>query len=219
LHKHYRRGSEVIRALDGVDVEIGRGEKVALVGPSGSGKTTFMNIIGGLDTPTSGSARVAGVELAGLGERALTELRRREVGFIFQRFYLIPTLTVAENVALPLVFGGEADEPPAAALARTGLEGKGRLRVGNLSGGDKQRVAIARALVKRPTLLLADEPTGRLEPDVRDAIFDLFDELAAGGVAVVVATHDLEAAGRCDRTIYLQDGKVVSREESWLLES
>jgi putative ABC transport system ATP-binding protein len=216
LVKHYRRGSETIKALDGVDLSVNGGEMAAVVGPSGSGKTTLMNIIGCLDTPTAGSARIAGVELAGLKEAGLVDVRRREVGFIFQRFYLISTLTAAENVGLPALFGGGAAAGVDEALRRIGLAGKGNLRIGNLAGGDKQRVAIARALAKSPSVLLADEPTGRLEPAVRDGIFALFRELADDGVAIVVATHDLEAASRCDRTVYLQDGKIVSREESWL---
>jgi ABC-type lipoprotein export system ATPase subunit len=216
LVKHYRRGSETIKALDDVDLSVSAGEMAAVVGPSGSGKTTLMNIIGCLDTPTAGSARIAGVELAGLDEAALVNVRRREVGFIFQRFYLIPTLTAAENVALPAMFDGGNGAGVDEALRKTGLTGKGRLRIGNLAGGDKQRVAIARALAKDPAVLLADEPTGRLEAAVRDEIFALFRELADDGVAIVVATHDLEAASRCDRTVYLQDGKIVSREESWL---
>jgi len=216
LVKHYRRGSETIKALDGVDLNVNGGEMVAVVGPSGSGKTTLMNIIGCLDAPTAGSAKIAGVELAGLNEAALVGVRRREVGFIFQRFYLIPTLTAAENVAMPSLFGGGAAAGVDEALRRTGLGGKGPFRIGNLAGGDKQRVAIARAVAKDPAVLLADEPTGRLEPSVRDEIFALFRELADDGVAVVVATHDLEAADLCDRTVYLQDGKIVSRGESWL---
>jgi len=221
LVKLYHRGDETVHALDGVDLTIRRGEMVAVVGPSGSGKTTLMNIIGCLDVPASGSAKINGVELAGLNEAGLLAVRRRAVGFIFQRFYLIPTLTVAENVALPFLFekGAAADGSASAvtaALRRTGLGDKARHQIKNLSGGDKQRVAIARAVVKHPALLLADEPTGRLEPEVRDDVFALFRELTAEGVAVVVATHDLEAAAKCDRTVYLQDGKVVTREESWL---
>ncbi|MCP4230994.1 MAG: ABC transporter ATP-binding protein [bacterium] len=238
LKKHYIRGSETIKALDGIDMAVKPGELVAVVGPSGSGKTTLMNIISCLDTPDNGSVKVAGRETAGLNESGLIDIRRREIGYVFQRFYLIPTLSVQENVALPLMFLNgkprkrKKDEPEwsafeilfssvdsdplASALRETGLINKGKQKIRNLTGGDKQRVAIARALVKRPSVILADEPTGRLEPEVRDEIFALFRQLAENGVTFVIATHDLEAAALCDRTIYLQDGKVVNKEESWL---
>jgi len=239
LAKHYRRGSETIKALDGVDFAVKSGEIVAVVGPSGSGKTTLMNVIGCLDTPTSGSVSIGGTDVTALRERELIRVRRRAVGFIFQRFYLVHTLTVAENVALPLTFdnkpnlkepekveaewgalrflmGDYRHDPVNEALRQVGLFGKDREKIQNLAGGDKQKAAVARALVNNPRLILADEPTGRLEPAARDEIFALFRKLAGGGTAFVVATHDLDAAALCDRTIYLQDGKIVPKEESWL---
>jgi putative ABC transport system ATP-binding protein len=238
LKKHYVRGSETIKALDGIDLTVKPGELVAVVGPSGSGKTTLMNIISCLDTFDEGSVKVAGRETFGLDENGLIDIRRREIGYVFQRFYLVPTLSVQENVALPLIFlnvkprrrdkdtpewsafnmlfSSVDSDPLTSALRETALLSKGKQKIRNLTGGDKQRVAIARALVKRPSVILADEPTGRLEPEVRDEIFALFRQLAENRVSFVIATHDLEAAALCDRTIYLQDGKTVNKEDSWL---
>jgi putative ABC transport system ATP-binding protein len=218
LKKHYRRGIETVRALDDVDFEIHPGEVVAMVGPSGSGKTTLMNLISCLDTPTEGELRVGGRDVAHASEKELVRIRRDMIGFIFQQFHLIPTLTAAENVELPTLFSRRklSASETSRLLERVGLKGRERLSAYLLSGGDKQRVAIARALVNSPKLLIADEPTGKLETAVRDALIQLFRELSQDGLAIFIATHDLELAGASDRILYLQDGKLVSREESSL---
>ena len=239
LTKIYGRGPKTVKALDGVDLTVSPGEMVAVAGPPASVNTTLLNIAGCLDAPTSGSVTIAGSNVTDPGEKELIRVRRREFGFIFQRFYFIPTLTVAENVALPLTFDNERNvkesekdaaewgalrflmgdyrhDPVNEALRRVGLPGKGRERISKLTSGDKQKVAVARALVNNPRVILADEPTGRLEPAGRDEIFALFRKLADSGTAFVVATRDPDAAALCDRTIYLQNGKIVPKEESWL---
>lgn len=219
LTKYYRRGSETVKALDGVDLTIRAGEVVAMVGPSGSGKTTLMNLISCLDTPTSGKLFVAGRDVAHASERELVSVRREVIGFIFQQFHLIPTLTGVENVELPTLFSGKdvPRETTLKLLERVGMKGREHLPASRLSGGDKQRVAIARALINNPRLLVADEPTGKLETTVRDVLLRLFRDLAGDGLAVFIATHDLELAEACDRILYLQDGRFVGRRESLLL--
>ncbi|MFO7675055.1 MAG: ABC transporter ATP-binding protein [bacterium] len=210
LWRSYRRGSETIHALAGVTLAIAPGEVLAVVGRSGSGKTTLLNQVGCLDRPTWGSIRLAGTEVTGLAESELVAFRRNHVGFIFQLFYLIPTLTVEENVRLPLIFARRSDDSRVRELLqRTGLERHRRSLPGQLDGGTMQRVAIARALVNRPKLLLADEPTGRLERAAREQVLAIFRELAADGLGILMATHDLEQAAQADRIIELSDGKVV----------
>lgn len=210
LWRSYRRGSETIHALAGVALDLAPGEMLAVVGRSGSGKTTLLNQVGCLDRPTRGSIKLAGTEVSGLAETELVAFRRDHIGFIFQLFYLIPTLTVEENVRLPLVFARRPDDGRVAELLRrTGLERHRRSLPGQLDGGGMQRVAIARALVNRPRLLLADEPTGRLELAARAQVLGIFRELAAGGLGILIATHDLEQAAQADRIIELSDGKVV----------
>jgi len=211
LKKYYRRGSEVVKALDGVDLELNTGEIVAVVGPSGSGKTTLMNLISCLDSPTAGNIKIAGEDVTGLKESQLTAIRRKNIGFIFQRFHLIPTLTVKENIELPLIFAREAihKEKVQELLKRVGLKGKEHLRANMISGGDKQLVSIARALINNPRVIIADEPTGRLEEKERDTVMGLFKELAGSGLAITIATHDLGIAEESDRIIQLQDGKIV----------
>jgi putative ABC transport system ATP-binding protein len=218
LVKHYRRGRETVKALDGVTLSIRPGEMLAIVGPSGSGKTTLMNLISCLDTPTSGALTVGGTEVSHLNEGRLIGIRRSTIGFIFQQFCLIPTLTASENVGLPLLFTGEHADPDRIGelLTAVGLGGRGGIPVHRLSGGDKQRVAIARALVNEPKLLIADEPTGKLETAVRDRLVAIFRDLASRGIAVFIATHDLELAERTDRIIHLQDGRIVPKEASSL---
>lgn len=218
LKKYYERGSETVKALDGVDFQIRAGEVVSIVGPSGSGKTTLMNLISCLDAPTDGTLQIAGTDVGRLKESRLIEVRRNHIGFVFQQFYLIPTLTVRENITLPLVFSRMDEEADRVdwVMRMVGLEGKDRLRIDQLSGGDKQRVSIARALVNQPQILIADEPTGKLENEVRDCIIDLFLKLAEDGLAVFIATHDLVVAARTRRIIHLQDGKIVPRESSSL---
>ncbi len=213
LKKYYRRGSETVKALDGVDLGIRSGEIISIVGPSGSGKTTLLNLIGCLDSPTDGSLKIAGQDIAGLKSSQLADLRSENIGFIFQRPHLIPTLTVKENIELPLVFTKEEIDKQAflKLLERARLKGKERLRVNTINGGDKQMVSIARALINNPKVVIADEPTGRLEAKERDSVMEIFKELAESGLAIVIATHDLSIAAMTDKIIHLQDGKIIDQ--------
>lgn len=218
LKKYYRRGTEIVKALDGVDFEIRENEIVSIVGPSGSGKTTLMNLISCLDKATAGTLKIGDTDVTHLGEDELIQIRRENIGFIFQKFYLIPTLTTRENVELPLIFAKKKidEKKVSILLEEVGLKGKERIQIKHLSGGDKQRISIARALINDPKLLLADEPTGRLETKVRNRLLNLFKELSNKGLAIFIATHDLELASATKRIIYLQDGRIVSKEESLL---
>jgi len=211
LKKYYRRGSETVKALDGVDIDIKAGEIVSIVGPSGSGKTTLMNLIGCLDSPTEGSLRIAGKDIAGLKESQLIPIRSENIGFIFQRFQLIPTLTAKENIELPLIFARKTIEPNRLEnlLVKVGLKGKENLQVKMLSAGDKQMTAIARALINDPKIIIADEPTGKLETKESDMVLAIFKELAESNLAITIATHDMNLAERSDRIIHLQDGKII----------
>lgn len=209
--KVYRRGAEEVRALDGVSLQIAQGEFVAVVGPSGSGKTTLLQILGCMDRPTSGSVRIAGRETSGLDDRGMTALRRKTIGFIFQRFFLLPSLTAIENVTLPMVFN-RSRAPQADAdgvLALVGLKDRAQHRIEELSGGQMQRVAIARALINQPRILLADEPTGNLDSENAERIFELFRSLKSSQVTVVVVTHNMELARTADRILRIKDGHVV----------
>src|SRR5512137_1005831 len=208
--KTYRRGSEDVCALRGVDLVIEAGEFVSIVGPSGAGKTALMNILGCLDTPTSGLLMIDGIPVTGKKESALVKIRREHIGFVFQQFFLIPTLTVAENVGLPLIFAGKPYDRDAIAaiLARVGLSHRADHLPSQLSGGEMQRVAIGRALVNNPRILLADEPTGNLDSVTADGIYRLFDDLHAQGITVIVVTHNRELAGRAGRIITIRDGCV-----------
>ncbi len=214
LWRTYRRGSETIHALAGVSLSVRPGEMVGVVGRSGSGKTTLLNQIGCLDRPTRGTIHIAGREVTALGERDLVAFRRDHIGFIFQLFYLIPTLTALENVELPMVFARDRERRARAeeALCRVGMTDFGALPR-QLNGGDMQRVAIARALVRRPRLLLADEPTGRLEAAAKGAIMGIFRDLTAQGLAVVLVTHDPTLAAQSDRVLELRDGRAASLAE------
>jgi putative ABC transport system ATP-binding protein len=218
LKKYYQRGSEMVRALDGVDFKIIEREIVSIVGPSGSGKTTLMNLIGCLDKATEGTLKIGNTEVTPLEENDLIKIRRENIGFVFQRFYLIPTLTVRENIELPLIFAKKSinEKKLSVLLEEVGLKGKERTQVKYLSGGDKQRTGIARALVNNPKILIADEPTGKLETEVREQIVELFKSLSEKGLAICIATHDLELAQATQRIIHLQDGKIISKEESSL---
>ncbi|HTE20064.1 MAG TPA: ABC transporter ATP-binding protein [Armatimonadota bacterium] len=213
LSKAYRRGTEEVRALDGVSFTIRRAEFVAVVGPSGSGKTTLLNLLGCLDLPSSGSLHIAGHPVQGLSERGLTRLRREQMGFVFQHFGLIPTLTVTENITLPTVFSRRPSADRVRELvAKVGLAHRERHRPHQLSGGEMQRVAIARALVNSPEILLADEPTGNLDTATGEAILQLFRELRAEGLTVVVVTHNSSLAEAADRRLELRDGRLLAEE-------
>ncbi|UCG42694.1 MAG: ABC transporter ATP-binding protein [candidate division WOR-3 bacterium] len=215
LWRTYRRGSEEIHALAGVGLDLRPGEIVSIVGRSGSGKTTMLNQVGCLDRPSSGSILVDGTDVTRLREKDLVAFRRDHIGFIFQLFYLIPTLTVEENIRLPLVFARRQDDERVDELIeRVGLTKERRSLPKQLDGGAMQRVAIARALINRPRILLADEPTGRLEKKSRAAVLDIFRELATDGLAILMATHDLEQAGEADRIIEFSDGKVVRETQN-----
>jgi len=212
--KIYRRGREEIRALDNVSFAIDCGEFVAITGPSGAGKTTLLNILGCMDTPTSGTLRISGREAGKLSEREQTLLRRREIGFVFQHFGLIPTLTVAENIALPALFARKQDNGRTGELLeRVGLASRRNHRPHELSGGEMQRVAIARALVNNPSLILADEPTGNLDTGTGDAIIDLFRRLNGQGLTIMVVTHNETMAGSAQRRLALRDGRLVNLSE------
>jgi len=216
LKKYYQRGSEMVKALDGVDFKIMEREIVSIVGPSGSGKTTLMHLIGCLDKASAGSLKIGDTEVASLEENDLIKIRRENIGFVFQRFYLIPTLTVRENVELPLIFAKKSipEKKLSVLLEEVGLKGKERIQVKYLSGGDKQRTGIARALVNDPKILIADEPTGKLETEVKGQILELFKNLSEKGLAICIATHDLELAQATQRIIHLQDGKIIPKEKS-----
>ncbi|MER6597042.1 ABC transporter ATP-binding protein [Streptomyces parvus] len=216
LHRSYGSGAAAVHALRGVSFEIPRGELVALKGRSGSGKTTLLNLVGGLDTPDGGRITVDGTELAGLGEKGLLELRRDRVGFIFQSFGLIPILTAAENVGVPLRLRkadpAERDERVALLLSLVGLADHAEQRPGELSGGQQQRVAIARALANRPALLIADEPTGQLDAETGLAVMELLRAVVRSeNVTALVATHDPQLLGLADRVLELSDGHIVEQ--------
>jgi putative ABC transport system ATP-binding protein len=211
--KTYPAADAPVRALDGVSLEIKRGEMVALVGPSGCGKSTLLNLIGCVDLPTSGSVFVDGRDTAKLDDDALTLLRRDRIGTIFQFFNLLPALTVEANVALPLVLQGvplaEIARRTAAALADVDLAEKAHAYPAQVSGGQLQRAAIARAMVHQPAVVLADEPTGNLDSHNGDNVLRLLRALADGGQAILMATHSAEAAAVCDRTVHMRDGRIV----------
>ena len=213
LARRYKMGDTFVDALQGVDLELARGEFVALVGPSGSGKSTVLNLIGGLDRPTEGEIWIDGAELSSSDEKTLTRHRRQHVGFVFQSFNLLPRLTAEENVALPLMFSGVVEKErqvrARALLERVGLGARLAHRPTQLSGGEQQRVAIARALVGQPALLLADEPTGNLDTTTGVEIMRLLKELnQEHGLTLLVVTHDPEVAAFADRIVRLRDGQV-----------
>jgi putative ABC transport system ATP-binding protein len=210
-------GVTPVSALGGVNLSIGAGERVAVMGPSGSGKSTFLNLVCGLDQPTSGSILIDGVDIGVLDDDARTRLRRERIGMIFQTFNLLPTLTAVENVALPLRLNGlarrQAELRAEAMLKRVGLGGRLGHRPDQLSGGERQRMAIARALIFEPPLLLADEPTGNLDSHTGDEILVLLDQLHGElNMTILLVTHNEEAVRFCDRLIRLRDGKILSDE-------
>ena len=213
IHKHYLMGDQEVRALDGVDLFIGRNEYVALIGPSGSGKSTLMNLLGCLDTPSAGHYLLNGRDTATLDDNELARVRNREVGFVFQSFHLLPRMSVLDNVMQPLVYRGlpraERRRRAVESLERVGLGNRLDHRPNQLSGGQRQRVAVARALVGEPSLLLADEPTGNLDSRTSAEIMALFDALHAQGQTVVVVTHEPDIAAHCHRTVRIGDGRIV----------
>jgi putative ABC transport system ATP-binding protein len=213
IHREYRMGTETIAALRGVSFSIDEGELVAIIGKSGSGKSTLMNLLGCLDLPTRGTYRLGGQDVQGLSDDALSRLRNRHIGFVFQNFQLLPRASAAKNVALPLVYRGVSPgrrkQMAARALERVGLGARARHKPTELSGGERQRVAIARALVGEPTLILADEPTGNLDSTTEREIMALFEELHDAGNTIVLVTHEPSIARQCPRAIRLADGEVV----------
>lgn len=212
IAKRYIMGAEVIEALKSVTIDIRKGEYVAFMGPSGSGKSTLMNIVGCLDTPTSGTYVLNGKDVSNMSENELAETRNREIGFVFQTFNLLPRQTSLENVALPLIYAGlnKADRTEKAmiALKNVGLENRAGHRPNELSGGQRQRVAVARALVNDPSILLADEPTGNLDSKTSYEIMDLFDQIHSKGNTVIMVTHEEDIAEYAHRIVRLRDGLV-----------
>jgi ABC-type lipoprotein export system ATPase subunit len=209
VSKSFQRGRETVVALDGVTLEVEKGEFVAMVGPSGSGKSTLLHLAGGLDQPESGTVLLGERDLGVLSAGDRAKIRRREIGFVFQFFHLIPTLTVAENVELPLLLDGVRDKAGSvtAMLDRVGLGERAEHLPGELSGGEMQRAAIARALVAGPELILADEPTGNLDSANGAVVLDVLSaQVAEAGAALLMVTHDESAAKRADRVLHLRDG-------------
>ncbi len=214
LTRSYEMGTERILALRGVTLDIARNEYVAIMGPSGSGKSTMMNLLGCLDTPTSGEYWLNGEEVSRLSDDALARVRNREIGFVFQTFNLLPRATALHNVELPLVYAGvggrERREQALRALDRVGLANRVQHRPNELSGGQRQRVAIARALVNQPSILLADEPTGNLDSVTSEEIMQVFADLHRGGQTVIMVTHEPDIAAHAERTVVLRDGRLDS---------
>jgi|TARA_B100001079_G_scaffold16630_1_gene13291 putative ABC transport system ATP-binding protein len=218
LCRHFEVGNQIVRALDEIDLEINQNEYVSIMGVSGSGKSTLLNILGLLDTPTSGNYVLSGVSTSKMNDDEMAHIRSTKIGFIFQSFHLIPRLTAAENVEMPMVLSGlnlkERKEKVDNALARVSLTDRSDHRPEQLSGGQRQRVAIARSIVMEPDVLLADEPTGNLDSTSSKEIIKLIEELNKGGLTLLVVTHDIEMGSRSNRLIELLDGKIVKDKKN-----
>ena len=215
-------GGQPVHALQGITLTIPDGDYVSIMGPSGSGKSTLLHVLGCLDRPSSGSFRLDGKEVSGLAEEELSEIRRHKIGFVFQFYHLVPRLTAAENVELPMVFAGieraDRQERVARALASVGLSGRARHRSEQLSGGERQRVAIARAVVMGPSILLADEPTGNLDTAAGEEIVRLLEGMNRDGLTLVIVTHDPDIGRRAFHRLKLVDGAVVTEEKTPVLQ-
>ena len=214
LRKTYHVGDQLVQALDGLDLDIHANEYVALMGPSGSGKSTLMNMLGCLDSPTSGKYILNGQDVSRLDDDALADIRNREIGFVFQTFNLLPRYTALENVALPMIYGGfskaERDVRACEVLTQVGLGDRMDHKPNELSGGQRQRVAVARALVMKPSIILADEPTGNLDTTTSLEVMQLFSDIQKAGNTVILVTHEEDIAACAHRTVRLRDGKVES---------
>ena len=217
LWKVYEMGDEKVQAVRGIDLEINSGEMVAIMGPSGCGKTTLLNILSGIDDPSAGRVMVSGKPLFGISDDERTDLRGREMGFIFQKFHLLDVMSAVENVEIPLLLMGlnpdEARIKANDALSKVGLGDRFDHRPSELSGGQQQRVSIARALVHNPSVILCDEPTGNLDSTTSSQVMDLLAELNDSGSTLVIVTHDNSIAERCSRVIRILDGRILSEEE------
>jgi putative ABC transport system ATP-binding protein len=216
ISKVYGEGATRVVALDKISFKADEGHFVAVMGPSGSGKSTFLNIIGGLDRPSSGEVILEGDRIDDLDENELVDVRRGKIAYVFQQYHLLPSLTALENVLLPLVFCGARMEEGRALeiLEKVGLGKRTGHKPGQLSGGEQQRVAIARALVSRPSLILADEPTGNMDRKTGGEIMRLFEQLHNEGHGIIMVTHDPEIADFADSTVFLQDGRIVKEKEA-----
>ena len=217
LWKIYEMGDEKVQAVRGIDLEISTGEMVAIMGPSGCGKTTLLNILSGIDDPSAGQVIVAGKPLFGISDDERTDLRGKEMGFIFQKFHLLDVMSAVENVEIPLLLLGEnpdeARTKSMIALEKVGLEDRSEHRPAELSGGQQQRVSIARAIVHNPSVILCDEPTGNLDSTTSEQVMAILSDLNNAGSTLVIVTHDNEIAKRCSRIIQINDGRIVSEEE------
>ena len=214
LRKDLKMGEVVVHAVRGVSLNVASGEFLGIIGPSGSGKSTLLGLIGGLDTPTGGRVHIDGIDITDLDERALTRVRNEKIGFVFQFFNLIPTLTAQENVALPIQFARKRRYNPTRRakelLAMLGLEDRMKHRPSQLSGGEQQRVALARALANEPPLLLCDEPTGNLDTESSEVVMSaLRDVQAQLGTTIIIVTHNMDIAAQCDRVVALVDGQIA----------
>ena len=217
LWKLYEMGEEKIQAVRGINLSIEQGDMIAIMGPSGCGKTTLLNVLSGIDEPSAGQVLIAGNPLFGISDDERTNIRAKEMGFIFQKFHLLDVMTAIENVEVPLLLMGNspanARDIAMRALEKVGLVDRSKHRPSELSGGQQQRVSIARAIVHSPSVILCDEPTGNLDSETSNQVMSLLEEINQSGTTVVIVTHDEEVAKRCNRTIRLRDGVIVSEEE------